>query len=91
MDLNNRKVEFDTLMESVNFKKFEKEALLKLMKKHIWLKQSVPFLNIIVWKGMNDDDESDDEKDDESDDSDNNKKKKNKIILTPTKPLQFGF
>jgi hypothetical protein len=44
--------EFDSLVESVNFKKLEKEDLTKLYAKKKWLKNSKSFLNIIIMKDM---------------------------------------
>jgi len=65
-DLNNRISEFDNLVESVNFKKLEKEDLTKLYAKKKWLQKSSSFLNIIIMKDMDDDDD-DDSKSDKSD------------------------
>jgi len=61
-DLNNRLGEFDKLVESVNFKKLEKEDLTKLYAKKKWLQKSSTFLNIIIMKDMDDDDEDGSEK-----------------------------
>jgi hypothetical protein len=54
-DLNNRIGEFDKLVESVNFKKLEKEDLTKMYAKKKWLQKSSSFLNIIIMKDMDDD------------------------------------
>jgi len=51
-DLTNRIGEFDKLVESVNFKKLEKEDLTKLYAKKKWLQKSSSFLNIIIMKDM---------------------------------------
>jgi len=56
-DLSNRISEFDSLVESVNFKKLEKEDLTKMYAKKKWLQKSSSFLNIIIMKDMDDDDE----------------------------------
>jgi len=53
-DLTNRLAEFDSLVESVNFKKLEKEDLTKLYAKKKWLQKSSSFLNIIIMKDMDD-------------------------------------
>jgi len=66
-DLNNRITEFDNLVESVNFKKLEKEDLTKLYAKKKWLQKSSSFLNIIIMKDIaSDDDGSGSEKDEDS-------------------------
>jgi len=57
-DLSNRVGEFDKLVESVNFKKLEKDDLTKLYAKKKWLQKSSTFLNIIIMKDMDDDDAS---------------------------------
>jgi len=62
-DLNNRISEFDNLVESVNFKKLEKEDLTKLYAKKKWLQKSSSFLNIIIMKDMDDDDDDDSKSD----------------------------
>jgi hypothetical protein len=65
-DLTNRQSEFDTLCESVNFKKMEKEDLQKLYSKKKWLQKSSSFLNQIILKDMDDgEDGSGSEKDSE--------------------------
>jgi len=65
-DLNNRLSEFDKLVESVNFKKLEKEDLTKMYAKKKWLQKSSSFLNIIIMKDMDDDDESGSDKSEKS-------------------------
>jgi hypothetical protein len=49
--------EFDQLIESVNFKKIEKEDLTKFYSKKKWLQKSPTFLNQIILKDLDDDDE----------------------------------
>jgi len=49
-DLDKRKNLLDNLLENVNFKKIEKEDLLKSFKKKKWLKGNTTFLNIILSK-----------------------------------------
>jgi len=65
-DLTNRMGEFDKLVESINFKKMEKEDLTKLYAKKKWLQKSSSFLNIIIMKDMDDDDDDDSDKSDKS-------------------------
>jgi hypothetical protein len=65
-DLTNRLSEFDTLAESVDFKKMEKEDLTKLYSKKKWLQKSSTFLSQIIAKDMDDDEDDDDSKSDKS-------------------------
>jgi len=65
-DLTNRMGEFDKLVESINFKKMEKEDLTKLYAKKKWLQKSSSFLNIIIMKDMDDDDDDGSDKSDKS-------------------------
>jgi len=53
-DLTSRQSEFDTLCESVDFKKMEKEDLTKIYAKKKWLQKSSSFLNQIILKDMSD-------------------------------------
>jgi len=61
-DLTNRVSEFDTLVASIDFKKFEKEDLTKIYAKKKWLQKSSTFLNIIISKDHSDDDSGSDSK-----------------------------
>jgi hypothetical protein len=55
-DMTARYPEFDTLIENVDFKKMEKEELVKISKKRKWIKQSTNFLNQILLKDHESDD-----------------------------------
>jgi len=73
-DLNNRVADFDNLVESVNFKKLEKEDLTKLYAKKKWLQKSSAFLNIIIMKDIASDDEEGSDSEKESEDSEDSEK-----------------
>jgi len=66
-DLNTRYQEFDTLIENVDFRKMEKEALVKISKKKKWIKQSTNFLNQILLKDHDDGSDSGSKSGSESD------------------------
>jgi len=57
-DLNGRQKDFDSLCESVDFKKMEKEDLTKIYSKKKWLQKSQAFLNKIIMKDLEDEDGS---------------------------------
>jgi len=75
-DLTNRVGEFDSLIESVDFKKMEKEDLTKMYSKKKWLQKSSTFLNIIIMKDIDSDgsksgsDKSSSEKSEEEEEED---------------------
>jgi len=62
-DLTNRVSQFDTLAESVDFKKMEKEDLTKMYAKKKWLQKSSTFLNQIIMKDLQDSEGSGSDKD----------------------------
>jgi hypothetical protein len=66
-DLTNRTEQLESLLSTVNFKKFEKEDLVKIGKKSKdrWLSKNSTWLSIIVSK--NSDNESDSDKSSDSD------------------------
>jgi len=66
-DLNARVGEFDSLAESVNFKKLEKEDLTKLYGKKKWLQKSSSFLNLIIMKDLDSEDGGSDKDSEASD------------------------
>jgi len=72
-DLNSRKSEFENLCESVNFKKMEKEDLIKVYTKRKWLHESSSFQNQIILKGMDSGDEEEGEKSDSDKESGSDK------------------
>jgi len=61
-DLSNRFNQFDSLIESVDFKKMERYDLTKLCVKKKWMCKSSNFLNQIIKKDLDGFDGSDDEK-----------------------------
>jgi len=63
-DLEKRFSQFETLIESVDFKKFEKDELLKVYTKKKWVQKCPAFLTIIVMKDVESD--SDDKSGSES-------------------------
>jgi len=74
-DLSNRMSELDSLVESVDFKKMEKEDLTKLYAKKKWLQKSPTFLNQIILKDLSDDEsgsekDSDEEEEEEEEEED---------------------
>jgi len=86
-DTTNRVDEFPYLTENVNFKKIDKEDLLKYWQKKKWLQQVNSYLNVLISKDIEDDEESEEEKSDsesgsgsgsDSSSSEEDKKKKKK-------------
>jgi len=73
-DVDARIGEFDNLCENVNFKKFDKEELLKIYTKKKWLQKTPIFLSTIIMKDVSDDDDSDEKSDDDDEDSDKSSK-----------------
>jgi hypothetical protein len=67
--LTNRYSELDSLIESIEFKKLDKEDLLKLYQKKKWIHDHNNFLNKIIAKDI-EDDESGSESDKSGSDSD---------------------
>jgi len=56
-DIDNRIIEFENLIEQINFKKFEKDDLLKVYGKHKWMQRSPTLLKAIVLKDLESEEE----------------------------------
>jgi len=65
-DLEKRVEEFETLCERVDFRKIEKDELLKVYKKKKWIQKSSTFLSALVLKDAENEEDSDEKDSDES-------------------------
>jgi hypothetical protein len=90
-DLDNREDEFDTLLDFINFKKLLKcsdlSVLKKLTIKHVWLKNSIKYMNSLVF--YESESEEEEEENEESDDEKKSIEKNKKYELIPINKKDF--
>jgi hypothetical protein len=73
-DVTNRSSEFATLTANVNFKKIDKEDLLKYWQKKKWLQQVNSYLNVLITKDLEDEEGSGSEDEKSGSDSESDSK-----------------